>query len=446
MKRKVVAAALVLAMTAGFLVGCGSSEGNEDVKETDKKTESSDGDQIDLSVFWWGSQLRNERTQEILDMYAEEHPNVKFDGQFSDDYWTRMATFAAGHTMPDVVQMIYAYLPQYASEETLVDLTPYIEDGTIDVSNVDPEVLNTGKIGDGIYGICNGINASALLYNKSLLDEAGIEVKDYMTVDEFKDVCREVYEKTGYKTSLSYGGMTSEKYMQFVLRSQGKTLYGDKKIGVDSAEDLLPFFELYETGIKEGWCLDPSLYVERTRGQVQQDPMVYGSSPETMSWCGFYDSNQLPSMQSAAPEGVDIDITTFPSDDIAASQWLNPSQFFSISTDSENPEEAAKLIDYITNSIECNNVLLGERGVPISSEVSEAITENLSEDDQDVIEYINEVVTPKCSAIDAPYPSESSEIVKLLDTITEKVMYGELTAQEAADQFLEQGNAILTGN
>ena len=96
--------------------------------------------------------------------------------------------------------------------------------------------------------------------------------------------------------------------------------------------------------------------------------------------------------------------------------------------------------------MECNNVLLGERGVPISSEVSEAITENLSEDDQEVIEYINEVVTPKCSAIDAPYPSESSEIVKLLDTITEKVMYGELTAQEAADQFLEQGNAILAGN
>lgn len=445
MKKRKVAFMLVLAMAAGLMGGCGNS--GEDKAEV--KTESGDGkseDEINMSVFWWGSQLRNERTQQILDLYAQENPGIVIEGQFSDDYWTRMATLAAGHTMPDVVQMIYAYMPQYAREETLLDLTPYIEDGTIDVSNVDENILETGKVGDGIYGICNGINATALLYNKTLMDDAGITVKDYMTIDEFKDVCREVYEKTGYKTSLSYGGMSSEAFIQYFLRAQGETLYGDGALGAGSADAYLPFFELYETGIKEGWHLDPSLYVERTRGQVQEDPMVYGSSPENMSWCGFYYSNQLASMQSAAAEGVDIGITTFPTDDAKASLWLNPSQFFSISADSEHPDEAAALLDYITNSVECNNVLLGERGVPISSEVSESISENLSEDDREVVEYINNVVTPMCSAIDAPYPNESSEIVSLLDSVTEKVMYGELTAEEAAQKFFEEGNAILAEN
>lgn len=442
MKKRVLACVLALAMTAGLLGGCGSS--GESEADSQSSSESG-GDQVDLSMFWWGSQLRNERTQEVLDMYMEENPNVTVEGQFSDDYWTRMATFAAGHTMPDVVQMVYAYLPQYAREETLLDLTPYIEDGTIDTTNVDPTILDTGKVEDGIYGICNGINASSLLYNKTLLDDAGIEIHDYMTVDEFMDICREVYEKTGYKTSLSYGGMTSEFYMQFVCRAQDQTLYGEDKFGVDSPEQFLPFFELYETGLNEGWLLDPSLYVERVRGQVEQDPIVYGSSPETMSWCGFYASNQLVAMQAAAPEGVDIGITTFPSDDIEKAEWLHPSQFFSISADCENPDEAAKLIDYFTNSVDCNNVLLGERGVPISSEVSDAITDKLSADDQEVVEYINNVVTPKCSSIDPTYPDESSQIVSLLDQITEKVMYGELTAQQAAEQFFEQGNEILAG-
>ena len=443
MKKRVIACVLALAMTAGLLGGCGNG-GNSGTDSS--ANEESSGDQIDLSVFWWGSQLRNERTQEVLDMYMEQNPNIKIEGQFSDDYWTRMATFAAGQTMPDVVQMVYAYMPQYAREDTLLDLTPYIEDGTIDMSNVDEAILNTGKVEDGIYGICNGINASALLYNKTLLEDAGIEVKDYMTMDDFLNICREVYEKTGYKTSLSYGAMTSESYMQFVLRVQGKTLYGDGAIGVDNAGQLEPFFDLYETGLKEGWLLDPSLYVERVRGQVEQDPIVYGSSPETMSWCGFYASNQLTSMQSAAPEGVEIGITTFPSDDIQKAEWLNPSQFFSISANCEHPDEAAKLINYLINDIDCNNVLLGERGVPISSVVSEAIVPNLSEDDQKVVSFINDVVTPKSSAIDPPYPDQSSEIVSLLDSITEKVMYGELTAQDAAEQFLEEGNAILAGN
>lgn len=461
MKKKCLALILSLGLISGLLGGCGNASsgddgGSSDVNETETEsvpeetdapetTENAGAEKepITMSVFWWGSQLRNERTQQILDMYAEEHPYITFDGQFSDDYWTRMATLAAGHTLPDVVQMVYAYINQYASEGTLVDLTPYIEDGTIDVTNVAESVLETGRVGDGIYGICNGINASALFYNKTLLDEAGIEIHDYMTVDEFKDICRLVYEKTGYKTSLSYGGYTSESFLQYLLRAEGKHLYGDNALGVESAEDFLPFFELYEEGRKEGWHLDPSLYVERTRGQVQEDPMVYGSSPENMSWCGFYASNQLVAMQSAAPEGMDIALTTYPTSDAKASLWLNPSQFFCVSTDGENPDEAAALIDYITNSVDCNNVLLGERGVPISSVVAEEISVNQSADDQEVVAYINDVVTPNCSTIDPPSPGNGSEVVALLDSVTEKVMYGELTAQEAAAQFFEQGNEIL---
>lgn len=430
MRKKAAAMLLAAGMAMGMMGGSVTAH-------------AEDAEEVTLSVFWWGSQTRNERTQQILDMYAEEHPNITFDGQFSDDYWTRMATLAAGHTLPDVVQMVYGYLSQYAEEGTLVDLTPYIEDGTIDLSNVSDSIVETGKVGDGIYAICNGVNANALLYNKTLLDEAGIEIHDYMTVAEFEDVCRQVYEKTGYKTGLSYGGYTSEYYMQHLLRSEGKHLYGDGALGVDSAEDLVPFFQMYEDGRNEGWLLDASVYVERTRGQVQEDPMVYGTSPEYMSWCGFYHSNQLIAMQAAAQEGVDIALTTFPVDNPAEALWLNPSQFFCISTDSEHPDEAAELINYITNSVDCNNVLLGERGVPISSVVAEAISENQTADEEEVVNYINNVVTPSCSTIDPASPSQGSEVCAELDALTEKVMYGELTAQEAAEQFFEKGNAIL---
>ena len=461
MKKRAAAMAMALAMSIGLLAGCGaSSQSGETAQPADaavadtageekggEAAVAAEGEPVTLSVFWWGSQLRNERTQQILDMYAAENPGITFDGQFSDDYWTRMATLAAGHTLPDVVQMVYGYLAQYAEEGTLVDLTPYIEDGTIDVSNVSENILNAGKVGDGIYAICNGVNAPALFYNKTLLDEAGIEVKDFMTVEEFENLCREVYEKTGYKTSMAYGAMTGEKYMQYLLRSEGKHLYNEagNALGAESAADILPYFQMYEDGIKEGWHLDPSLYVERTLGQVQEDPMVYGSSPETMAWCGFYDSNQLSSMQAAAPEGVDIAMTTLPSDNVKASLWLNPSQFFCVSADSAHPEEGAKLINYITNSVECNEVLLGERGVPVSSVVAEAIAPMQSADDQEIVTYINDVVTPNSSEIDPPSPSSGSEVFNLMNSLTEQVMYGELTAQQAAEQFFTEGNAILAG-
>lgn len=424
-------------MAVGMLAGCGGGTGS-----SGSTSESSDGT-VNLTFTWWGNQTRNERTQAALDLYSEQNPGVTFDPQFAEwnDYWDKLATAAAGHSLPDIVQMDYSYLEQYVSNGLLVDLTPYIEDGTINVDNVDEGILNSGKVGDGIYALCNGVNVPALLYNKTLLDEAGITIKDNMTMDEFIAVCKEVYEKTGYKTNIAYG---SDAYIDYFCRAYDEIIYESDSIGA-SQETLDAFYSLYEDGINEGWLLDPSVFAEVTVGSVEQDPMVYGSSPETMSWCFFAYSNQLTATKSAAPEGMEIGMTTWPSADPAKSDFLKPSQFFAITVDSKNPAEAAKVLDFITNSVECNNILLGERGVPISSEVSNAISENMSEDDRNIITFINEVVTPNSSTISPPAPTAASEAYNLNDNLIEKVCYGELTAAEAAQQMYEEGNEIMAG-
>lgn len=424
-------------MAVGMLAGCGGGTGS-----SGSTSESSDG-AVNLTFTWWGNQTRNERTQAALDLYSEQNPGVTFDPQFAEwnDYWDKLATAAAGHSLPDIVQMDYSYLEQYVSNGLLVDLTPYIEDGTINVDNVDEGILNSGKVGDGIYALCNGVNVPALLYNKTLLDEAGITIKDNMTMDEFIAVCKEVYEKTGYKTNIAYG---SDAYIDYFCRAYDEIIYESDSIGA-SQETLDAFYSLYEDGIDEGWLLDPSVFAEVTVGSVEQDPMVYGSSPETMSWCFFAYSNQLTATKSAAPEGMEIGMTTWPSADPAKSDFLKPSQFFAITVDSKNPAEAAKVLDFITNSVECNNILLGERGVPISSEVSNAISESMSEDDRNIITFINEVVTPNSSTISPPAPTAASEAYNLNRNLVEKVCYGELTAAEAAQQMYEEGNEIMAG-
>lgn len=458
MKKKIAAIMLMTAMLTMLLGGCKNSasesekgketntQGNSSVETTGAAEDETEGKlEGDISMLWWGNQVRNERTQQILEMFMDENKGVTVDGQFADggDYWTRLATLTAGQTMPDIIQMTYAFITQYAENNSLVDLTPYIEDGTIDVSNVSENILETGKVGGKIYGICNGVNAPALLYNKTLLDKAGIEVKDNMTMDEFEELCREVYEKTGYKTGLAYGSNLAPTQLQYLLRAYDEHLFKDGKFGVDSADAFLEYFKLYEDGIKEGWHVDPGVYVERTIGSVEQDCMVYGSSPKTMSWCAFYHSNQVTAMQNAAPENVEIGITSWPSANPGKSNFLNPSQFFCVSADSGHPEIGAALINYITNSVECNNVLLGERGVPVSSVVASEISANQSETDQKVVAYINNVVTPNSSTIDEAEPANASEVFSLVNELTEKVLYGEIAAEDAAGQLYEQGTVIL---
>lgn len=449
MKKK-LALLMVAAMAAG-LTACGNSSGGSTATtasaqpESKKEAESQEttaAESKELTMAWWGNQVRNERTQAILDLYSQQNPGVTFDGQFSEwaDYWNKLATAAAGHSLPDIVQMDYKYLKQYVSNDLLVDLTPYIEDGTIDVSDCNEGVLNSAKVGDGIYGICNGINAPALIYNKTVTDEAGVTIKDNMTFDEFKDVCRQVYEKTGYKTNVVY--TQNEIFCEYLLRADDVIMFDEGKMG-GTADDYVSYFKIYEDGIKEGWMLDPSVFAERTIGTVEQDPIVYGSSPDTRSWCMFQYTNQLTAVRKAAPEGTEIGITTWPSPDAKKSDYLKPSQFFVITKDSANPDEAAKVINFITNSVDCNNILLGERGIPLSSAVAEAIAPNMDETSQEVIKFINDVVSPNSSQINPPAPDTIGQVNDVLNKLEEKVCYGQLSAEDAGAQFFEQANAIV---
>lgn len=435
--KKCIALGLAGLMTVS-LAACGSG-GGETANES--QTEESGGG-TNLTVSWWGNQSRNEKTQGALDLYSEKNPGVTFEGQFSEwsDYWNKLATSSASHSLPDIIQMDYKYLEQYVSNDLLVDLTPYVEDGTIDVSSVSEDILNSGKVGDGLYAIPTGINAPALIYNKTVTDEAGVTIKDNMSMDEFYDVCRQVYEKTGYKTDVAYGN--GDVFIEYYMRSEGSILYEDGKLG-STQEQLEKFFDVYELGISEGWMCDPSIYAERTLNSPEQFPLVYGSSPDTMSWCAFTYSNQLGTLKTFASEGTEIAMTTWPADDQVAADYLRPGMFFSVTVDSEKPDESAKVLDFWTNSVEANEILLGERGVPISSTVADAISGEMSESDQEIISYINEVVTPTSSVINPPAPEGSAQVSDLIDQLVEQVCYGQVTAADAAEQLYTQGNSMM---
>lgn len=453
MKKK-LALVLAASMTAASLAACGGGQtesttaaGGADTPAADSTTTaaaSAAGGETALTVAWWGNQTRNERTQAALDKYSELNPGVTFDGQFSEwsDYWNKLATAAAGHSLPDVLQMDYAYLDQYVTNNLLVDLTPYIEDGTLNVDDCSQDIINSGSVDGKVYSIPIGVNAPAMVYNKTITDQAGVEIKDNMTLDEFVAVSKEIYEKTGCKTNMAYG--VSQEILQAMIRGyDGHVLFDDGKLGVDSAEEFVPFYKVYEEGVKEGWYIEPGVFAELTPGSIEQDPLIYGSSPSTMSWVAFCWSNQFAAFSNAAPEGMELDLTTWPSKDPKLSNFLKPAQLFSISVDSKDPVTGAKLIDYWTNSMDCNEILLGERGVPISSKVAEQLASSLSESDQKVISFINEVVTPNSSQINPPYPNGASEVSDLINKLGEKVCYGELTAEEAAEQLFTEGNKIM---
>ncbi|MBQ6564236.1 MAG: extracellular solute-binding protein [Clostridia bacterium] len=403
---------------------------------------------IELGFGWWGNQVRDEVTKKALDFFTENYPNVTFNpnAQNWTNYWSLMSTYAANNDLPDLMQQDYAFIEQWVEAGDLLDLTPYVESGALDLSKVPQSIIDTGKVGDGIYAVCAGVNAPAMLYNKTLTDELGIEVPINLTWDEFVDISRKIYEAKGIGVVFANGN--SENPIAYYARSLGhQALYAAEGVTM-SAEEAAGFYKTVLDGVAEGWMFNTDQIANVNVNDIAQNPMVFGATPDVRTWCAMAFSNQIAAFQKAATaDGIELGIGAWPSKDPVASNYMKPSQFFSVTTDTKNPDLAVAVLNYLINDPKANTLLQAERGVPANSEVAAAIAEDVNKIDPTyglVVEYLAHV-EKNSSPIFPPLPSYSGtandEVVKRL---SDEVLLknASITAEEAGADFVDSINDI----
>ncbi|MDO5417998.1 MAG: extracellular solute-binding protein, partial [Lachnospiraceae bacterium] len=395
--------------------------------------QAASGDKVTLNLCWWGNQTRNDVTKKAVDLYMSQNPNVEIKVEFTDwsGYWDKLSAMAAGGNLPDIIQQDYSYINQYQKSGQLADLTPFIEDGTIDVSKIPESVIESGSIDGKCYALSLGSNAPMMAYDKAVVEEAGVTLPEQMTVDELYEIGKTIYEKTGVKTYYD-GGVNM---MQIVARANGSHLFDELAAGEETA--LKNHFTNVDKFAKAEFSISPDLLAEKNPDVVETKPIIDGTT-----WNDFSYSNQFISISSTA--GRELGITMYPTMTGASANpmFLKPSQFFSIAETSPNKEEAAKFLNWFTNSVECNEILMAERGIPVNSEVADAIKPKVEPTAQTVFEYISkvaEVATP----IDAPDPAGKGEVEALGKTKVEDLRYGDVTAEDAAASFAAESKKIL---
>lgn len=446
MKKRLVAASLAALLAAASLTACGGSKTEQTQADTTEAadtqadqtqaandTQAASGDKVTLSLCWWGNQTRNDVTKKAVDLYMSQNPNVDIKVEFTDwsGYWDKLSAMAAGGNLPDIVQMDYSYLNQYQKSGQLADLSDYIADGIIDTSKVPESVIESGSIDGKCYAVSLGSNAPMMVYDKAIVEEAGVTIPEQMTIDELYDISKTIYEKTGTKT-LFDGGLNM---LQIDARANGSHLFDELSAGTADATNL--FFADVEKFAKADFSIAADLLAEKNPDVVETKPIIDGTT-----WNDFSFSNQFISISNTA--GRDLGITMYPTLTDAKTQpmYLKPSQFFSVAETSENKEEAAKFIDWFTNSVECNQILMAERGIPVNSDVANEIKPNVDAFAQAVFDYIaqvGEIATP----IDEPDPSGKGEVEALVKTTVEAIRYGDAAADKAAEQFVPEAKRIL---
>lgn len=440
-RMKKIAAALLAGVMAVSLAACGSG-GDNNTKDTASK-----GDKTKIKITWWGGQSRHEYTQKLLDAYTEKHPDIEFEALPAgwDGYFDKLSTQAASGSMPDIVQMDYLYISTYAKNNAVTDLQPYIEDGTIDTSNIDETILNTGSVDGKMAGMVLSTSSVAVGYNPEVFEQAGVELPDgTWTWSEFIEANKKISEKTGKESVLVSSGATGDVIpLRYWLRQHGEKLFNDEGNGLGYEDDkvVADFFKMWKGMIDEDIYSDPDEEAQILTLGIEASPVVTGEAGTVFDW------NNYSSRVSTANDKIRITTPPVTDEDGESGLWNKPGMFFSIADTSKVKDECAEFIDWFINSEEANNIIMAERGTPVSSKVRDTMIESGKMTDQQVemFEYADKVSelakdTPK------PDPEGIAEIQESLKNIGNSVFYGESTPEEAAKTFREEVSAILERN
>ena len=405
---------------------------------------------VTVGFGWWGNQVRDEVTKNATDYFSSVYPNVTFNlnAQTWNDYWAQMTSFSSSDTLPDLMQQDYAYFEQWVEAGDLLDLTPYVESGALDLSGLPESIVDTGRsASDGhIYAVCAGMNAPALSYNKTLTDELGIEVPDNMTWDDFVEISKKIYEESG--VGVLFHNLNSENPITYYARGLGHDALFEAEGVTVTPEEMAKYYQRLQDGVKDGWLFSTEKCASVDMATIPQSPLVFGSDPSVRSWCAFNFSNQYLAFANAAEaDGIELGITSWPEDNPTSANYLKPSQFFSVTTDTQNPDLAVAILNYLINDVQANTLLRAERGVPANSDVAAAIADAVSETDATypiIVNYLD-FVGENSKTIFPPLPAYAGTVnTDVIQHLSEEALDPGTseTAESLGAAFVEEANSI----
>lgn len=188
--KKAIALVGVVAMAAS-LAACG----NDTASPSD--TAATDGEKVTLNVWAWEATY-----PAAVKLFEEKYPNIDVKvenvGTNTDQYTALDNAITAGSGAPDVAQIEYYALPEYAIKENLLDIS---DKGAADYKDFyTPGTWASINYNGGIYGLPMDSGPMALFYNKEVFDKAGV-TEIPTTWDQFYEAAKKIRAVGSYITS-----------------------------------------------------------------------------------------------------------------------------------------------------------------------------------------------------------------------------------------------------
>ncbi|MFM9698163.1 ABC transporter substrate-binding protein [Streptomyces europaeiscabiei] len=416
------AAATALALCA-LLTGCSGPDGSGSV-----------GGDVVLRYTWWGNPDRAARTQAAVDLFEKRNPGIDVQTSFAgyEAYKQKLATQAAGGDAPDVMQLDYRMIDQYASGGVLLDLSG--QQPVLHTAEFEPGLLATGKVDGRQYAVPQGRGTETMVYDTEKWEAAGLEPPRVgWTWSEWADAMRKVAAETGVPGGTDPG--QSEDAFEIWLRGQGKSLYtDDRRLGFTAA-DLTRWWTFTDKLRREG-AVSPAEQTTQLDGTVENTPLGRGKAASDVNW-------DAPASGYLALVPTGISLAPMPAGENGTpGQYFKPSMFMGVAADSGHPEESARLVDFMLNDDEAAKILGATRGIPVNQSIREDIAAGLKDFDKTIYDYQATVEGKLDPPPQAP-PSGDSALQTTFQRDYDQVSYERMSPREAAENYLTEAKAEL---
>ena len=307
-----IAGSAALALT---LAACGGSGADD----TENKNDSSAADPASVSgeLTWWDtSDPTNEGPawKELIKRFNEEYPDVTVNYEsvpFAEAQNKFKTAAASGSGAPDILRAEVAWVPEFASLGYLYSL-----EGTELLEDKDDflETPLSSNVFDGqTYGVPQVTDTLALMYNKKLFEEAGIEAAPttWAEVQEAADKLKKVKAEGIYINS---GGYFT---LPFIYGEGGDIVDPEAKtIDINSDAAVAGITEAQKL-VKSGAAVKPvandpygtmmTLFKEGKVGMIINGPWEVNAIDSDPNFGGFENLGVAPvpagSAQAGAPVG-----------------------------------------------------------------------------------------------------------------------------------------------
>ena len=380
---------------------------------------------VEIKLSWWGNDARTEYTIEGVHEFEALHPDIKVNISYSEwsGYEARNRIQMVSATEADVMQINFGWLSEFSPDgQGYYDLESL--GSSLDLSAFTPEMIEYGRRGGVLNGVPIALNAETIYINKTVYEKYGLDIPE--TWDDYVNAAK-VMSKDGVYPLAGVAKSIWLLTIAYAEQTTGKTFLKEDGTLNFSPKELQIMLEFYKHMV-DAKVFPQVEYYDR----LLIDSGVYAGN---IAWV----SDALNYHGKASENGFQVIAAPYPHDASHQSGdgwYAKPATLYAISKNTEHPQEAAILLDFLLSSNEMALLQGVEKGVPLSSRAREALSDagQLSG-----LQYEASLVMEQNTHLGQMNAYiENSALINLFIAACDEVVYEKATPEDAARSLFQE--------